>query len=163
MKIQRDTWVAFKTPVGIVRIYAKDEKVTFIDIAATGAKVGSAGKSKVLATAKKELTQYFSGKLTKFSFPVDLSTGTEFQRSVWKQIARISYGKVKTYKDIAEAIGKPKAARAVGGAVGANPIPLVVGCHRVLGASGKITGYSGGNGLPTKRWLLKHEGLTAKE
>lgn len=163
MKIQRDTWVAFKTPVGIVRIYAKDEKVTFIDIAATGSKVGSAGKSKVLATAEKELTQYFSGKLTKFSFPVDLSTGTEFQRSVWKQIARISYGKVKTYKDIAEAIGKPKAARAVGGAVGSNPVPLVVGCHRVLGASGKITGYSGGDGLPTKRWLLKHEGLTAKE
>ncbi len=163
MKIHKDTWVAFKTPVGVVRVYAENEKVTFIDIAATGAKVGSSGKSQVLAIAEKELTQYFSGKLNKFSFPVDLSNGTEFQRNVWKQIAKIPFGKLKTYKDIADAIGKPKAARAVGGAVGANPVPLVVGCHRVLGASGKITGYSGGDGLPTKRWLLAHEGLTAKE
>jgi methylated-DNA-[protein]-cysteine S-methyltransferase len=94
---------------------------------------------------------------------VDLSHGTEFQKSVWKQISKIPFGKLKTYKDIADAIGKPKAARAVGGAVGSNPVPLVVGCHRVLGASGEITGYSGGDGLPTKRWLLQHEGLTAKE
>jgi methylated-DNA-[protein]-cysteine S-methyltransferase len=163
MKIHKDTWVAFKTPIGIVRVYAQNEKVTFIDIAAKDAMVGSAGKADVLKTAEKELTQYFSGKLTKFTFPVDLSSGTEFQRSVWKQISRIPFGKLKTYKDIADAIGKPKAARAVGGAVGSNPVPLVVGCHRVLGASGKITGYSGGDGLPTKRWLLAHEGLTAKE
>jgi methylated-DNA-[protein]-cysteine S-methyltransferase len=163
MKIHKDTWVAFKTPIGIVRVYAQNEKVTFIDIAAKDAMVGSAGKADVLKTAEKELTQYFSGKLTKFTVPVDLSSGTEFQRSVWKQISRIPFGKLKTYKDIADAIGKPKAARAVGGAVGSNPVPLVVGCHRVLGASGKITGYSGGDGLPTKRWLLAHEGLTAKE
>jgi len=163
MKIHKDTWVAFKTPIGIVRVYAQNEKVTFIDIAAKDAMVGSAGKADVLKTAEKELTQYFSGKLTKFTFPVDLSSGTEFQRSVWKQISKIPFGKLKTYKDIADAIGKPLAARAVGGAVGSNPVPLVVGCHRVLGASGKITGYSGGDGLPTKRWLLAHEGLTAKE
>jgi len=163
MKIHKETWVGFKTPIGIVRVYAQNEKVTFIDIAAKDAKVGSAGKSEVLKTAEKELTQYFSGKLTKFTFPVDISNGTEFQRSVWKQISKIPFGKLKTYKDIADAIGKPKAARAVGGAVGSNPVPLVVGCHRVLGASGKITGYSGGDGLPTKRWLLAHEGITAKE
>lgn len=163
MKIHKDTWVAFKTPIGIVRVFAENEKVTFIDIAVKGAKVGSAGKADVLKTAEKELTQYFSGKLAKFTFAVDLSSGTEFQRSVWKQIAKIPFGKLKTYKDIADAIGKPKAARAVGGAVGSNPVPLVVGCHRVLGASGKITGYSGGDGLPTKRWLLTHEGLSAKE
>jgi methylated-DNA-[protein]-cysteine S-methyltransferase len=163
MKIHKDTWVAFKTPIGIIRVYAEDEKVTFIDIAATGVKVGAAGNSKVLVTAERELIQYFAGELTKFTFPVDLSNGTEFQRNVWKQIAKIPFGKLKTYKDIADAIGKPKAARAVGGAVGSNPVPLVVGCHRVLGASGKITGYSGGDGLPTKRWLLSHEGLAAKE
>jgi methylated-DNA-[protein]-cysteine S-methyltransferase len=163
MKIHRDTWVGFKTPIGIVRVYAANEKVTFIDIAAADAKVGSGGKAQVLKTAEKELTQYFSGKLTKFSFPVDLSNGTGFQKAVWKQIAKIPFGKLTTYKGIADAIGKPKASRAVGGAVGANPVPLVVGCHRVLGASGKITGYSGGDGLPTKRWLLDHEGLTAKE
>lgn len=163
MKLRKDTWVAFKTPIGIIRVYAENEKVTFIDIAAGDAKVGTAGKAKVLLTAEKELSQYFSGKITKFTFPVDLSNGTEFQRSVWKQISKIPFGTLKTYKDIADAIGNPKAARAVGGAVGSNPVPLVVGCHRVLGASGKITGYSGGDGLPTKRWLLTHEGLTAKE
>jgi len=163
MKIHGDTWVGFKTPIGIVRVYAANEKVTFIDIAAADAKVGSGGKAQVLKTAEKELTQYFSGKLTKFSFAVDLSNGTDFQKAVWKQIAKIPFGKLTTYKGIADAIGKPKASRAVGGAVGANPVPLVVGCHRVLGASGKITGYSGGDGLPTKRWLLDHEGLTAKE
>ncbi len=163
MKLHKDTWIAFKSPIGIVRVYAENEKVTFIDIAAQDAKIGSAGKSQVLVTAEKELGQYFSGKLTKFTFHVDLSNGTEFQRSVWKQISKIPFGKFRTYKDIADAIGKPKAARAVGGAVGSNPVPLVVGCHRVLGASGKITGYSGGDGLPTKRWLLNHEGLTAKE
>jgi len=163
MKIHRDTWVGFKTPIGIVRVYAANEKVTFIDIAAADAKVGSGGKAQVLKTAEKELTQYFSGKLTKFSFAVDLSNGTDFQKAVWKQIAKIPFGKLTTYKGIADAIGKPKASRAVGGAVGSNPVPLVVGCHRVLGASGKITGYSGGDGLPTKRWLLDHEGLTAKE
>ena len=87
---------------------------------------------------------------------------TEFQKSVWRQIARIPFGKTKSYADIAKAIGKPKAARAVGGAVGSNPVPLVVGCHRVMGASGKITGYSGGKGIPTKQWLLEHEGIESK-
>ena len=82
---------------------------------------------------------------------------------MWAEISKIEFGKTKTYGEIAEAIGRPKAVRAVGGAVGANPVPLVIGCHRVLGAAGKITGYSGGDGLPTKRWLLKLEGLSAKE
>jgi methylated-DNA-[protein]-cysteine S-methyltransferase len=92
-----------------------------------------------------------------------MSMGTDFQRSVWKEIGKIKFGQVKTYADIAKAIGKPLAARAVGGAVGSNPIPLIVGCHRVLGASGKITGYSGGKGIPTKRILLKLEGIASKE
>jgi methylated-DNA-[protein]-cysteine S-methyltransferase len=83
--------------------------------------------------------------------------GTEFQRSVWKQIAKIPFGKTVSYADIANKIGKPLASRAVGGAVGSNPVPLIVGCHRVMGASGRITGYSGGEGIPTKRWLLELE------
>jgi methylated-DNA-[protein]-cysteine S-methyltransferase len=94
---------------------------------------------------------------------MDISCGTEFQRTVWKEIQKIKFGQVKTYADIAKAIGKPLAARAVGGAVGSNPIPLAIGCHRVLGASGKITGYSGGKGLPTKRVLLDLEGIASKE
>ena len=158
-----DAWRAFETPIGIVRVFAADEKVTFIDIAADDAEVGSEGKANVLALAEKELKSYFAGKLKAFTFSVDLSSGTSFQQSVWGQIAKIDFAETKSYADIAAAIGKPKASRAVGGAVGSNPVPLVVGCHRVLGASGRITGYSGGDGLPTKRWLLAHEGLSAKE
>ena len=89
--------------------------------------------------------------------------GTDFQKAVWKQIAKISFGKTLSYADIAGKLGKPLASRAVGGAVGSNPVPLIVGCHRVLGASGKITGYSGGDGLPTKRWLLNLEDIAIKE
>jgi methylated-DNA-[protein]-cysteine S-methyltransferase len=89
--------------------------------------------------------------------------GTEFQKAVYKQIAKIGFGKTVSYAAIAAKLGKPQASRAVGGAVGSNPVPIIVGCHRVLGASGKITGYSGGDGLPTKRWLLKLEGIESKE
>jgi len=162
VKISKDTHIAFKTPIGVVRVFEGNGKVTAIDIAATGAKV-TESNSPVLKLAEAELDKYFAGKLTKFTFPMDLSSGTDFQQAVWKEIHKIKFGQVKTYKDIAEAIGKPLAARAVGGAVGSNPIPLAVGCHRVLGSSGKITGYSGGKGLPTKRILLKLEGIDAKE
>ena len=162
MKTTNQNLIAFKTPIGIVRVFEESGKVTGIDIAVAGAKVLDSS-SPVLRQAKEELDKYFAGKLTKFTFPMDISSGTDFQRAVWKEIQKIKFGQVKTYKDIAEAIGKPLAARAVGGAVGSNPIPLAVGCHRVLGSSGKITGYSGGKGLPTKRILLKHEGIEATE
>jgi methylated-DNA-[protein]-cysteine S-methyltransferase len=159
--VQKPNLIAFNSPIGIIRVFESNGKVTAIDIAAKGAKATS-NDSPVLQTAKTELEQYFAGKLTKFTFPVDLSAGTEFQRNDWRQIGRINFGKTKSYADIAKAIGKPKAARAVGGAVGSNPVPLVIGCHRVMGASGKITGYSGGKGIPTKEWLLEHEGIPSK-
>jgi methylated-DNA-[protein]-cysteine S-methyltransferase len=127
-----------------------------------GPAVENSGDAAVLDIAEKQLRNYFAGKTQILDFDVELK-GTEFQRAVWDEISKIGFGETKTYGDIAVAIGRPKAVRAVGGAVGANPVPLVVGCHRVLGASGKITGYSGGDGLPTKRWLLSLEGLKAKE
>jgi methylated-DNA-[protein]-cysteine S-methyltransferase len=162
VKPSQDNFIAFKSPIGIIRVFSNNEKVIAIDIAVSGVRE-VASKEPILLKAKAELDDYFAGKLTKFTFPMDTSKGTEFQRSVWKEIAKIRFGQVKTYADIAKAIGKPKAARAVGGAVGSNPIPLAIGCHRVLGSSGKITGYSGGKGLPTKRILLKLEGIESKE
>ncbi len=162
MKLTKDSFIAFKSPIGIIRVFEGNGKVTAIDIAALGSKV-IANTSPLLKTAQKELEEYFDGKLTKFTFPMDVSSGTDFQRSVWKEIQKIKFGQVKTYADIAKAIGKPLAARAVGGAVGSNPIPLAIGCHRVLGARGKITGYSGGKGLPTKRVLLDLESIASKE
>ena len=160
-RVQKPNMISFQSPIGIIRVFESEGRVTAIDIAAKGAKV-IPSNTPVLQLAKKELDLYFAGKLTKFTFPVDLSSGTEFQRNVWRQIGRIGFGKTKSYVDIAKAIGKPKAARAVGGAVGSNPLPLVIGCHRVMGASGKITGYSGGKGIPTKQWLLDHEGIPFK-
>jgi AraC family transcriptional regulator of adaptative response/methylated-DNA-[protein]-cysteine methyltransferase len=88
--------------------------------------------------------------------PLDM-TGTEFQKSVWKALRKISTGKTKSYGEIAQAIGRPKAVRAVGGACGANPIPVLVPCHRVLAANRKLGGFSGG--LDWKRSLLKREGI----
>ena len=162
VKNSQDSSITFKSPIGLIRVFESNGKVTSIDLAVGGSKETSS-TNPTLIQAKKEIDSYFAGSLTKFTLPVDLTKGTPFQRAVWQEINKLKFGQVKTYADIARAIGKPLAARAVGGAVGSNPIPLVVGCHRVLGASGKITGYSGGKGLPTKRILLKLEGIASKE
>ena len=150
----------FNSPIGNILLVARNNKVVYLTMG--GPVAPDSGKASVLDKAEKQLKQYFAGQTKVLDFDVELE-GTEFQRAVWAQIANIGFGETMTYGEIAEAIGRPKAVRAVGGAVGANPVPLVIGCHRVLGASGKITGYSGGDGLPTKRWLLALEGLTAKE
>ena len=108
--------------------------------------------------AAKQIDLYLKGSLPKFSLPLKVS-GTPFQLAVWKAIAKVPFGKTVSYGEIAKAIGKPQASRAVGAAVGANPTPLLVGCHRVLGANGSLTGYSGGQGIKTKKLLLDHEGI----
>jgi len=151
--------ISFDSPIGAITVEASNEKITRLTI---GQRSPDLGSSKTLGEAKKQLTAYFAGKLTKFDLPVDLH-GTDFQKAVWKQIAKISFGKTLSYADIAGKLGKPLASRAVGGAVGSNPVPIIVGCHRVLGASGRITGYSGGDGLPTKRTLLQLENIPIKE
>ncbi len=108
----------------------------------------------LLAEAVCQLRAYFEGQLRRFDLPLDLA-GTEFQRRVWLELTRIPYGETRSYQDLARAIGAPKAVRAVGAANGANPVAIVVPCHRVIGASGKLTGYGGG--LPLKRRLLSLE------
>ncbi|MGZ4961652.1 MAG: methylated-DNA--[protein]-cysteine S-methyltransferase [Limisphaerales bacterium] len=90
--------------------------------------------------------------------PFDLGSGTEFQRNVWKALRKISCGKTKSYSEVAASVGKPKGARATGSACGANPIPLLIPCHRVLGSGGKLGGFSGG--LDWKRKLLQRENVT---
>ena len=109
--------------------------------------------------AAAELAEYFAGQRVSFEVPLDTS-GTDFQKKVWAAIAATGFGKQISYGEIAEQIGSPNAARAVGGAVGSNPVPLLIGCHRVMGSAGRLTGYSGGQGLVTKRALLDHEGLS---
>jgi methylated-DNA-[protein]-cysteine S-methyltransferase len=101
-----------------------------------------------------QLKAYFAGKLTDFELKLE-PEGTEFQRSVWGALGSIPYGETTTYSEIAKRIGKPKAIRAVGAANGANPLPIVIPCHRVIGSNGKLTGFGGG--LPVKELLLKLE------
>ena len=111
----------------------------------------------------KQLISYFDGTLKDFTIVLDMK-GTDFQLSVWKTLREIPYGEIRTYKDIAEKIGKPKASRAVGGANRANPFPVVVPCHRVIGTDGKLTGYAGKteSNLHLKEKLLRLEGYSGK-
>lgn len=110
----------------------------------------------ILDKASHQLTQYFSGKLKVFDLPFDLSSGTEFQQSVWHEIIKIDCGKTNTYGAICLSINKPQAARAVGAATGRNPISIIIPCHRVVGSTGALTGYAGG--LDRKMALLELEG-----
>ena len=106
------------------------------------------------AAAEEQLTAYFAGELKEFTVRLRLH-GTPFQRRVWEQLARIPYGETRTYGELADALGNPKASRAVGLANGRNPVGIIVPCHRVIGASGGLTGYGGG--LDRKRRLLDFE------
>jgi len=98
----------------------------------------------ILDKASQQLTQYFAGKLKVFNLPFDLSSGTAFQQSVWREIIKINCGETNTYGAICQAINKPQAARAVGAATGRNPIGVIIPCHRVVGSTGAMTGYAGG-------------------
>jgi methylated-DNA-[protein]-cysteine S-methyltransferase len=108
----------------------------------------------VLGPIRKELDQYFAGRLKKFSTPVAFN-GTQFQTTVWQELRRIPYGETISYLELAKRIKNPKAVRAVGLANGANPIAIIVPCHRVIGSNGSLTGFGGG--IPTKRALLELE------
>ncbi len=105
-------------------------------------------------TVMKQLDDYFAGRLQKFTIPLSLE-GTAFQRSVWRALKTIPYGKTVSYGAISKKIGNPKASRAVGAANGQNPVSIIVPCHRVIGSTGKLVGYGGG--LPIKTALLELE------
>lgn len=107
----------------------------------------------------KQLEDYFYGKRVSFDLPLDLC-GTPFQKKVWTTLTKINYGETRSYKEIAEEIGAPKAVRAIGGANNQNPIPIIIPCHRVIGSNGNMVGYSGG--LDKKEILLQLEGAIAK-
>ena len=147
------------SPQGKLAITASDKGITsiaFIHQEDASFETAPANKPNALTqSACEQLTAYFSKQLTQFSLPLD-AKGTHFQQAVWTALMSIAYGATKSYQDIANAIGNPKAVRAVGLANGKNPIAIVVPCHRVIGKNSRLTGYAGG--LDKKQYLLKLEG-----
>ncbi|HET6739724.1 MAG TPA: methylated-DNA--[protein]-cysteine S-methyltransferase [Kribbella sp.] len=109
----------------------------------------------LLSEAAEQLKAYFAGELQEFTVPLSIRGGSDFERAVWQQLTRIPYGEMQTYGDVAKIVGDVGAARAVGTACNRNPIAIVVPCHRVVGAGGKMVGFGGG--IPTKRHLLELE------
>jgi methylated-DNA-[protein]-cysteine S-methyltransferase len=139
--------LAISSPLGPLTLFENDGAVIAIEFG----RAPGGGETPLLREVRRQLDAYFDGRLHDFSLPLR-AAGSPFQRSVWAAIAAIPYGQTRTYGAIAVHLGS--AARAVGGACGRNPIPIVVPCHRVVGAGGRLTGYSGGAGTDTKRVLL---------
>lgn len=150
------------SPLGKITIQANDEGLLGTWFETHAARPGELGifapEHPVLKEAEYQLNQYFAGQLTHFDLPV-AATGTTFQREVWKVLRDIPFGETLSYQDVANRIGKPKAVRAVGAANGKNPVLIIVPCHRVIGKSGKLTGYAGG--VERKEWLLCLEGIVS--
>jgi len=142
------------TPIGPVGLVASD--TTLSAVLFDGRRVRAEGGSPVLDEAARQLRAYFAGELVSFDLPLELH-GTEFQRQCWLALASIPYGQTVSYGEQAHRLGLgADAARAVGAANGRNPLPIVLPCHRVIGADGSLTGFGGG--LHVKRYLLEHEG-----
>ncbi|MGA9421603.1 MAG: methylated-DNA--[protein]-cysteine S-methyltransferase [Rhodanobacteraceae bacterium] len=147
------------TPIGPLLLVADANGLTRIGLPHDGhrsapAPAGSLREPKRLTTAKRQFEAYFDGRLHDFDLALN-ARGTAFQLQVWAALGTVPYGATASYAEIARRIGKPRAVRAVGAANGANPLAIVVPCHRIIGADGSLTGYGGG--LPAKRFLLEHE------
>lgn len=149
------TQIEVRCPIGRISITTTENALT--EIRFLGGKMLPDGEFDapasrgLMAEVLRQLRAYFNGKLRRFDLPLD-PQGTPFQLRVWKELQKIPYGETQSYLQIAQAIGKPTGSRAVGMANGRNPIPIVIPCHRVIGASGKLVGFGGG--LPTKQRLL---------
>lgn len=146
----------FKTlssPIGIISVAAEGEFLTNL-VFGKGVPDAQEGSSSVLDNAISQLNEYFAGTRKNFDLPLKFD-GTEFQKRVWRELQNIPYGKTISYKELADKTGNIKACRAVGMANNKNPIPIIIPCHRVIGASGKLTGYAGG--LEVKKFLLDLE------
>lgn len=154
--------IQFESPIGSLQIVSSAQGIRRIQLPGrvtrnlSGVKAGE-GNHSILVHATEQLSEYFAGTRKYFDIPLDLQ-GTEFQLKIWQSLTSIGYGETNTYGQQAKKIGRPKAARAVGGANAANPIPIVLPCHRIVGANGSLTGYGGGTSLLyIKQYLLNLE------
>jgi len=146
----------FESPIGTLRLVARGDQLVALHLPHGDLPPldGVAKRTPILTETAKQLREFFAGERTTFDLAL-APNGTAFQRIVWQQLLAIPFGRTASYGEVARAIGRPAASRAVGAANGRNPIAIIVPCHRVIGADGTLTGYGGG--MPTKRWLLAHE------
>ena len=151
--------VAFlSSPIGVLRLRASDlglSAVEFVKDNPAPSQTSPTAVPTCLREAYHQLRAYFGRELREFKLPYDVTQGTAFQRRVWATLPGIGFGRTASYLDLARQLGNPAAVRAVGAANGQNPLAIVWPCHRIIGASGQLTGYAGG--LPRKRWLLDFE------
>lgn len=139
------------SPIGTLEIVADEDALLAVNFCETAE---AAQESALTCAAKNQFEAYFSGELFEFDLPLR-PQGTAFQQQVWQRLTAIPYAQTRSYKEIAEQVGRVKAVRAVGAANGSNPLAIIVPCHRVIGSDGRLTGYAGG--LSRKAWLLEHE------
>ena len=143
-----------ETPIGPLTIELDDDALTLLEFGAIGKATPGGPARGVGAETARQLAAYFAGKLRQFDLPLR-AEGTPFRKKVWQALRAVPYGQTRSYGKIAHAVDS--APRAVGGACGANPIAIIVPCHRIVGAGGWIGGFSGGDGCATKNILLEHE------
>jgi len=146
--------MTMSSPLGALRLYAATDELVGLYLPARPAPPGVARRVDVLRSAAAQLAEYFAGQRHVFDLPLR-PRGTSFQALVWGALMQIRVGETRSYRELAHAIGRPAASRAVGAANGQNPIAIIVPCHRLIGSNGELTGYAGG--LAMKRWLLDHE------
>ncbi|WP_354625100.1 methylated-DNA--[protein]-cysteine S-methyltransferase [Psychromonas sp. MME2] len=144
-----------ETPIGLIKCHASELGITEVEFSAS--RIGECNANQHTELCLIQLAEYFSGVRKTFDLPL-APHGSHFQKTVWLCLAKIPYGQLLSYADIARMINNPKASQAVGGANAKNPLAIIIPCHRVIGCNGKLTGYAGG--LHRKHWLLEHEGIT---
>jgi methylated-DNA-[protein]-cysteine S-methyltransferase len=149
----------YDSPIGFIEILGSEQGLTAVNFVRRRPRQANA-LDPALRAAVAQIDEYFRGKRKEFSLVLHLE-GTDFQKKAWRQLVRIPYGKTATYAEVAAAIGRPQATRAVGQANHRNPISIIVPCHRVIGSGGRLVGYGGG--LWRKEWLLAHERRNAAE
>jgi methylated-DNA-[protein]-cysteine S-methyltransferase len=157
MKVTGMTTRWMDSPIGGLRLHADGDKLVAIDFDATVE--GERVESDILDTAEKQLTEYFAGERTEFDLPL-AAQGTEFQHRVWDELVKVPFGETASYGEISHRLGLDRRGpRAVGTANGRNPIPIIVPCHRIIGADGTLTGYAGGLDRKVKLLNLETPGL----